>query len=518
MDDDDLFPAYRDYVQGIINSVVMPDTELASLSVTLEDMVFGPVTVHGPPSPGVLDLRSPSPYPTLMKIIPPEALRPAPPPPHVEARTPTGPTRSAQRTRQRLFRTSQRQAPSAALPPTSSQQLLHSLRQVAESRNTLRRRGRPLCQSTNPSLLRSSSATDVDSEVGQSASSTLPILPSDSPSQAYDRRGRGTFRLQQAASGPQEVSTARIARLNDDESARGSPTTLIRPGETLNHGRFDVLPEHIRQQMNAQLTEMWNIVNAHPEPSMRNGALAQISAASARFLKVLETQENALRMQAHQTYRPPLAPDGPQLTVELRTRINKALGHYLAAVRKLQTSLHDSSGSEEVLKAYPMFRESLPLEGRQYLDIMLANARSQENLPIGSLKQLHTISQYQQPRQGPYLEQPRVPQPLQVLQSQSHYSTILQAQREVPLAAVSNSVRHFVDANVPKYFEAMRYMTQPLETSDAEIRQKAQIFLKQFDEALPPEGRSYLNEIVQRVAIDENAGLYDQGVMDREMG
>jgi hypothetical protein len=119
--------------------------------------------------------------------------------------------------------------------------------------------------------------------------------------------------------------------------------------------------------------------------------------------------------------------------------------------------------------------------------------------------------QPQQAGQDAYYHYPPVPQQQQqpVPQSQRRYSALLQAQREVPVATVSDTVRQFVNQHVPKYFEAAEYLKKPPKACDPAIRQKAHIFMDQFDKALPPDGHDYLMEIVRRVAVDKSAGLYD---------
>ncbi|OAL02058.1 hypothetical protein IQ06DRAFT_335059 [Phaeosphaeriaceae sp. SRC1lsM3a] len=393
-----MFPAYRDYIRGTSmrqsidghHFIVIPGTDSSNVTTNPED-VLGPASYRRAPSPAVLDLRSPSSDSALTRLIPPESVHPAPSPSHDEGVTPTGSLVSAERSRRRLLETSQQRAP--AVPQTSSQQLLHNLRQAASSRTTPRRRGKLTRQATKSSLLRSSSATDVDSEPGQTAPSVF---------------------------GSPDVFASPLAR-------RSVPITLIRPGEILNYVRFAVFPEHIRQQMNAQLAKLWIVANTDPEPSVRNAALAKISTASTQILKMLESQENALRTQSDQ-------------------------GKQTAGLPKL-------------------------------------------------------ILHQQQPRQDPYVEQPPVAQQSLLLQGQCRSSARLQAQRDVPIAAVSDNVRHFVDAKIPEYFAAMRCVGQS--AGDSVMRQRAQTFLEKFNQALPPEGHNYLKEILQRVAIDEMSGLHD---------
>lgn len=548
MDDDNLFPAYSDYIQGIIapwihhgDFLITPDKASPSISIISDGEVFGPASLRRPlspavlesrhpPSPSALDLRSTSLFSALIKLIPPETVRTALPAPDDKGHTPVEPGR------RKLFGTPQQPAPSASRAPTSSQQLLHNLRQAAKSKSTPRRRGPPR-QATHPSLRRSASAT-ADSEVSQTAPSRIPMPSIESASKVDEGEAQGTPPLHQSSTESPVVSKSRLPRLGCLGPARIQSTALIRPGELLNQGRFAVLPVQWRQQANAQIAHMWNFASAHSDPRLKEEAFSQLAAVSAKIYKILQPRENDMRMQTQpgkqivgQQQHSPEARN-PQLSAEtsaqLHTRIAKSFNGYLAAVRMCQMPPPHDPTALALVKTYPAFRRSLNQQGLQYLDTLIAEAKARGILPFASPAQhkpnvqqppttqqqvhppaQHATNQHQQAVRNACYQHPPIPQQQQVPQGQRRHPALLQAQREVPVVTVSDDVRQFVNQHVPKYFEAVEYLKRSPKVCDPATREKAHIFMDQFDKALPPEGRNYLMEIMHHVAIDESAGLHD---------
>jgi hypothetical protein len=411
MDDDNLFPAYGDYIQGIVapwidhhNFLIVPDEASSSASIHSDDEVFGPASARRPsslavldsrrpPSPVALDLRSTSLFPALIELIPPEAVRPAPPAPDDEGHTPVEPGRW------KPFGTTQQCTPSAKRAPTSSQQLLHNLQQAAKPKDTPHRRGRPR-QASHPSLRRSASATDVGSVVGQTAAGSFSIPSIESSSQADEGEARDSPPLQQSSTESPVVSKSRLPRSSDLGPARSRSTALIRPGDLLNQGRYAVLPVQWRQQTNAQIAHMWNFASAHADTKMQQETFARIAAVSAKIYDMLQNQENAIRAQAQHgkqtaeqqqhspgAQKPQLAQIGAETSAQLYARIAKSFSGYLVAVRMCQMPPPHDPIALAVVKAYPAFRQSLNQQGLQYLNTLVAEAKSRDKLSLGSLVQ-----------------------------------------------------------------------------------------------------------------------------------
>lgn len=554
MDDNKLFPAYGDYIQGITtrhpidgeDAVIIPDEVSSRASIYTDGDVFGPVSMRRPPpptvhdtrrspSPAVLDLRLPHQFPDLINLIPPETVHPAPAAPEDEDCT------SAEPSRRKLFASPQQPAPLATRTPTSSQQLLHNLKKAAKTKSTPRRRGRPR-QATHSSLLRGASV--ADNETCQSARSSFSVSSIDSPAQADKPELQRTPRLQQPSTDSPVVSKSRLPRLGGLTPTRSSDTAIIRPGELLSQARFAELPLPGRQQMNAQIARMWSFASAHADSAVKHEAISRLAVVSAKIYRLMQDQEKAKSAQSQpgtqtaeqpqrqgpEVVNPQVAHDSDEITPELRAHVDKSFGRLVVALRMCQLPPPHNPTAVQVVNTYPAFRQSLSAAGLQYLDTLIADMKTRENpLRIGlqvlanpSVQQPSTTFQHQvkaPPQQAGYQHQqasqntsyqhPPVPQQQQqpVPQSQCRYSALLKAQREVPVAAVSDGVRFFVNENVPKYFEAMDILKQPPKTCNPAVRQKAHIFMDRFDKALPPEGHNYLMEIVRRVEVDKSAGL-----------
>jgi hypothetical protein len=238
----------------------------------------------------VLDLRLPSLYPDVVRLVPPQCVHLLPPSFSFHGLAPpmaTAPVSSAEMTRRKLLNASQR--PNILAPPsqTSSQQVLYSLRQQDRSGSYPDQCHVPARQATHPSLLRSSSATDVDSQLGRRPLSRpltpLPLVP---PTLSV---GQLSLPLARSQQGP--LPSHPTAALN-------LPSSFIRPGELLANPCYAAIPKPYRQQMDAQFIQLWSAAQQHLDHEAKNKALKQIRTSTAYVYEVLRKMEQLAQRPA----------------------------------------------------------------------------------------------------------------------------------------------------------------------------------------------------------------------------
>jgi hypothetical protein len=327
------------------------------------------------------------------------------------------------------------------------------------------------------------------------------------------------------------------------------PIPLIHPGDLVTDPHYAAVPAPNREQIDAQLTQWWRIVQEYPDDESRKQALIQIQMASTQVHRMLEHMSPAQALTVHRTtspqsydqravlqgnldtenqadqleYQPysprleqrahsqqfleysqqyqqsdtphlppPLDSKGysntpPSISAAVRAHIDAELPKFFTATRFASMSLVDTKGQAEQAKARAYLKEffsTLPVEAQPYLKHNLEKMWAQ-----------HAPSQpvYQPIRNSPTpLTQP-YPHPQQQ-----------QAVSQVPVVDISHELRAYIDANLPRFFDAIRCAASP----DAQLvaRQNANEFQTRFKASLPEEGHAYIQEIVERMAVAQREG------------
>lgn len=525
--DDSLFPAYANYIKGVETPWYEPHDLRPSY---LPYPNAGPIPytnsmpsrqVAGVPSDvdirggsSVIDLCSSSKHPQLGSLNQPEILRFAPPPPMPRAPTPGSSKHqqvvsSAEITRQKLLQASLQRS-GAATPP------------MLVSRNgSSEKRRMPARQATHPSLMRSSSATDIDSQSG--------IMP---PSV----RSLPSFAALPTPTRPQ----THLSPQEQQQSSQMPSTPLIRPGEILSDPRYKDAPLSNLKRIDTQITGLYDIAHGHPDPESRRLALIEIAASSAKMHRMVYNREQQLGkipsahgyeqamgspqyeaqvlLQQHIQSMPRQAPVQrlpqqyaypgaehllpnipPTISSDLRGTIDAQLPEYIQACRLLAASHVDLEGAARRDAAQTWqndFRAVLPPAGLQYLNEEVAKVMSRQNVA----NQQPQLAAVQAPQ--PHFAQQVYPHP-NVPSHQdmpSHPNTPTQAN------SITEPLRGYIFATLPKYFGAVR-ACMPLPTAaNTALQQQARSFMQRFKATVPPEGHEFMEEIVRRMIIESNEG------------
>jgi hypothetical protein len=264
-DDDSIFPAYTDYINGLVGPwyAAGPDGLMYPASTT--PFSAPPVwdTDEGPP---VLDLRSSPRNADTTRLIPPEHVMPM----HPEYPAATAPALQSFTTQRRSNNFA---GPDRSLPP----------------------------QATHPTLARSSSATDVDSQIGQippgshhmrlPASSLTPVHMQSSPhiqqpQQENAVRPYGILSQQQAPPFPHHI---------DPGAYSNAP--MIRPDDLLNNTHFFGIPLAVRETINLQITQLSTTADTHPNPDSRLLAGKQLAQGCMKIYQKVDQLLERARMQ-----------------------------------------------------------------------------------------------------------------------------------------------------------------------------------------------------------------------------
>jgi hypothetical protein len=319
---------------------------------------------------------------------------------------------------------------------------------------------------------------------------------------------------------------------------------FVRPGELLTDPRYATAPENIRQQINAQLTYLWTIVEHHTDPESKKQAFAHIAICSAQARRMLVEKEFAqpqaqnwgsrspgrykhqgdyspirspprarthsrhsvrqiqgLQLAQHMSQLNAAPEQMPQasssISSEIRSRIDAGLQTYLAASRLINLSSADSERSAQVARAQAwqnQFRSTLPTEGIQYLEELVARTPEPHQIRQNSDQKSH--HDLESADHGPQVAH-RNPQA-------SHNYTA--QQREAPVTPINTALRQHIDANISAYFAAIKCTDEPTDSKNFPMQKRAQAFQIQFKSNLPPEGHQYIEEIMHRMYIDQNEG------------
>jgi hypothetical protein len=300
-DDDSTFPAYTDYINGLVGRVESWDaaglehdfdqgreTDIDMPQYPAKDTASStPLIQQTEEGPAVLDLRSLPSSPNMVKLIPPEHVRPA---------SLHGPSRSAivvqamtaaEMTRQKLLDA----APVHSEDRAAAAQSLHGYTPQRRS-NSIAEQHRMLPrQAIHPTLVRSSSATDVDSHHGQlTPVSNHMRLRSDSPPPIYTQSSVSIQQPQQEHTvRPPAILSQQTAPPSSNDTAAQPPKSLpvIRPGDLLTDPRFSIIPLANRQTADSKLRQFWAIVESHPDPQSRQVAAKQISQGSMAVYRLV---------------------------------------------------------------------------------------------------------------------------------------------------------------------------------------------------------------------------------------
>ncbi|KAL5116650.1 hypothetical protein ACEQ8H_005399 [Pleosporales sp. CAS-2024a] len=145
------------------------------------------------------------------------------------------------------------------------------------------RRRMPARQATHPSLLRSFSGTDIDSQAGNMPPSMWPSL-------------------NQAGSPTPPCSSAHTTEQVPDRNPPVSqyavpqkpPFPILKPGELLSNARYASIPEVLLRRFDAQVTSMYNTARNHPDPESRTQVTMKLAAFSAKFHSAMRQNEQML--------------------------------------------------------------------------------------------------------------------------------------------------------------------------------------------------------------------------------
>jgi hypothetical protein len=598
--DDNLFPAYANYIDGVNTPYYeAPESGLEPLlypgagpipytnSMPSKSMLYRRAQIslpphHGPiepafgdlPYPGiqdgpsVLDLRLPLQYPELVTLIPPETLHfaPQPQPSRAPALFATASVKhepavsSAEITRRKLLGASLQHSGSIASPVLlTPQPLPRTFGEQIGPNSTAEKRRMPARQATHPSLLRSSSATDIDSQAGTMPPSRRPVLSqADSSTPVRPQDQPPSQQLQQNSPGwlPDQLSPAsQLAAL------QLPPTPLIKPGELLSNPRDAAAPEANFRRMDAQITSLYNTALKHPHPESRKLALTHIATASTKVHNMVHDREQTLwkrqlepeaqrqvQAQAQNSrvrsavtrlsyVQPQDFPDGfEQPTMSPQHQPRLPVQRYLqqmpfqAPIQQLPQ--HNTTPAPETLP--PHTPPSVPadlggiIDGQVpkyvYANRLIATFRTdakgiadrsaaqnwqkefRARLPPAGRQYLddkvakmtacqNVANQLHQPVQAPQLQQHAQHYPEQILPS-----------RQVPVIPIAEPLRLRINAELPRFFAAMNACSMPATAENAELQRQALNFQENFKANLPPEGHAYIEEIVHRMSIERCEG------------
>jgi hypothetical protein len=584
-EDGSVFPAYAAYLYGVdmwpeaedkvlldfLQYTSIPETIYYTNSMPSRSMLYAcapdafqrhdPIEAwksksgygDGPP---VLDLRLPSLYPDMVMLVPPELVQAAPPPRRLQGLTTpkaSGPMSSAEITRRKLLNASQQWSKIVAPPVSSSpHHVRRTHRSLAEKQGSPEQRRLPARQSIHPSLLRSSSATDVDSQIG-SLSTSRPTThsPLDSPTplhtQAVIPRAPSQKQILDPLSSP--VSQEATPLGSQITTAHVTSVPLIHPGDLVSNPRYAAMPAPTRQQIDAQLTQWWRVAQQYSDIEARKQAFARIQIASTHVHRVLEHTVPAqaptvystpsqqicaqsavlpsgpdsegqaeqlqqqhcpqrLEQRTHsqqyleysQQYQQPDTPcleplvhsqgrskSPPSISAAVRARVDAELPKFFAAYRFTSMSPADAKEQAEHVKARAYQKEffsSLPVEAQPYLKHSLEKlwARHESSQPF-----------HLPPRNSPI----PIDQPL----PRAHQ---YQAASQIQVVDIAPELRAYINANLPRFFEAIRCAASP--DAHPVARQNADEFRTQFKASLPEEGHAYIEEIAARMAVAQCEG------------
>jgi hypothetical protein len=579
--DDSLFPAYTDYINGVdtgwheahepgFND--LPYQYLAPILYT-NSMPTRPISnepTNTVPAGFVLDLRSPPVHPDMVKLIGPETLHPTPPSRRIPpSGTPYGgqherPVFSAEITKQKLTGASVQQS-TGVLMQSPLYQAPHDLAgQLLRNASPGPRRV-PGRNATHSSLLRSSSATDIDNQAGAMPPSRSGMVKFEHPPSPADS---GVYLLDQQVPqrylgrqpNPAVQQPGQLAQPHD--LAQFSPIALLLPGELLNDPRYAAAPLAKRQEMYGQITELYSIVNHHPDPELRKHAHLNIAQNSAAVRRMVQNREEATRRRLmEEAAQRHVQPDMQRSHARLPEMENSfsvpqdfSAGYEQPTLSSQHQSYaiaipHEQQQPQQVpqphgngLQGYSHtpahFSYHDPVIDAQVMQYVLADrhihnsatdARSRElaihwqnslrvALPPGGLRYLdqevakmHHGQNSHQPVQPHLSVQEHHPndlaqpdQPIQNLAQQYHANKSSQAW--IPHIAVSGALQQHIHSNLRQLCNAMRICGLPPTHENAEMQQKAREFLRDFKASLPADGHAYIEGLVNKMRMERAEG------------
>ncbi|KAF2029575.1 hypothetical protein EK21DRAFT_112785 [Setomelanomma holmii] len=485
-----IFPAYTDYLYGLdLRPEVAAEPGLHPLlylphwsepirytnSMPSRSMLYGraPDAPHqmaapdgsGPPltgasKPSAVDLRSPPASSEMVKLISAELITPLPQStrrPAANATPRRQPTASTETMREKLLNASQQRLATVNLvSESSSQRLLRNLKKQAQSSGSPELRRNPKRQATQPSLLRSSSATDVDSHLEymtphrpfMKSSPGLPTLPTSLSSLPEHPHCTEQMLLER-------VKTSDSAQDADSNDSSRLNIPFLRPGDLLADPCYAAAPRENLQTMNAQIGQYWHIAQNHPDALLRKQAMMEIQEASKRvyFMTQQWEQEAQMAVQARAQLMSPQLP---------------------------QNYVHPPSLPKEY--------EGKGHGGRQYpvqLQVTPQHYPPQMSLPSPLEYQKQPVLH------GLPLDQPFPPGDVR--------------QRSVP-HIIDCKVRANIEASIPNYLAANRLIEMP-PTNDRMVaeQEQARTWQDHFRSQLPPEGQIYLDTLLAKVDATRQA-------------
>jgi hypothetical protein len=582
--DDSLFPAYANYISGFDTQVeayeAAPISPVQGLQpiyytnsmpsrsalyarapdVSFEDWTLNSGFGNGFP---VLDLRSPAHDPDVVTLNAPQLVHPASRPPRI-SRLPTLAARapaqvsSAEVTRQKLLDASKQQRPMLAAPVASSSphQFRRKLKQQAEPESSPERRRLPARQAMYSSLLRSSSATDIDSQIGSVPPAGRPqvLLQSPAPSPAQSKLP--PIPMYQAPpiwpnnSTPQSGAHVTSHLSTDDVVQSG----IIQPGDLLSNPRYASLDASVRLRADAEITQLWTAVRQHPDSEVRKQSFLRIQGLSgfAQFRTEQAAQEQVqsrthaqvptthvptaqesyaqpsiwsdshedqaqapqLQHQAPSPQYPPQLQPHPTphlsppfessarttaLSAGERARIDAQLPKFASILKFINMSFPNATAQSEQAKARAnceTFFSSFSAEGQAYLRRAVQNLQTQQ-----TARQPDHIVVVQQPRCPPAQTMQQPQYPLTPPQYPSAPATQKPQQSLQPhissAASISPALRTHIQAHLPEFISTMRCLEDP--DSTLVNRHRAREFQARFGSSLPVEGYRYIQELMMRM-------------------
>jgi hypothetical protein len=474
--DDSLFPAYANYIYGIDTQVVedeatpypsspqnnplqpiyytnsMPSRSALyarAPNASIANWKLNAGFEHAPP---VRDLRSPLHDVDFVSLPAPQLVLPDSGLPGtsgrftLDAQAPA-PFSNVDATRQKLLDASPHQwrpAAAATLSSSSPHQFRHNLKQQAEPEDSPERRRMPARQATHPSLLRSSSATDIDSQIGSLPPPPRPNFKLESPSHPYAHAvlppALASQVPPQRSDNPTSLSAVYVAPhlATDDVSS----SNLIRSGQLLTHDRFKSLDASIRLRVDAELTQLWTIAQQHPDLSTR--------------------QQGFMRIQA--------------LSESVHCRVEEVALEQAQSHTHAQVSTSSLSPAEEI---------------HDQLSVWSDGQEGQAQVPrTPPEQQAHQITPQQSPRFQPQLI--------------SRLSTPFDSPARPNFLTAEDRAR--IDAQVTNFVTNLKFANMTLPDTKARSQQaRARANCNPFFSSLNAEGKAYLQQAVQKLRAQHEA-------------
>ncbi|KAF1849027.1 uncharacterized protein K460DRAFT_415467 [Cucurbitaria berberidis CBS 394.84] len=221
---------------------------------------------------------------SISDLIPPQSVRPV---------------SVAEMTSRRMLNASQRRPLAVSLATLdSSKPFPRNFLRQAQVENGPNPWSGPAGRAPDPSLVRSSSATDVDEQLAQMAARRGPMLsPSASPSPLLSYPARlpqhQSHQVSLAASNPLPSAHTHLQAQATQNSTLQIP--LVQPDDLVSNPRYFFVAYENRRKLNEQIIGRWDIVDSQSSTELRAQAMMEIEHVSQSLYNATRKYEEEVR-------------------------------------------------------------------------------------------------------------------------------------------------------------------------------------------------------------------------------